>query len=201
MSTNHNPGGHTPLHTEDNDHAHQVLDHAAQHHHKKHKPKGAAGITLNVTSMVDILFNLLVYFIVTANFAMDEGSLKANLPAREGPGIPSPGIPSPDIPSGGMLHHLDIRGLHGNTTCQLFFDGKSMADFAALRAALIARKQPPNPPTGNTAGLIHPKLDTLVIRPAPGVRWQHVVNAFNQVTGAGYERVSFAPERATVAAR
>src|SRR5688572_3339794 len=90
------------LHSEDADHAHDAL---GRGHGRKASVKPKPGITLNVTSMVDILFNLLVYFIVTANFAMDEGALKAALPALEKPGIPTQ---DPE-PNGGMKHLLDVR--------------------------------------------------------------------------------------------
>lgn len=179
MSTNHHPSGRTPLHTADNDHAHEVVDHS--HHHHKHAVKGKPSVTLNVTSMVDILFNLLVYFIVTANFAMDEGALKAKLPPP--PGAVSTTKAEDDL-DGGTKRVLEVQSSQDGLSCGIIFNGRRVNDFAALRATLIANNKA-------NGGKINPDIDPIMIQPGPKVRWQHVVNAFNQTVGAGYKKVGF----------
>lgn len=182
MSTNHQPSGNTPLRTDAADHAHEVLDHAAAHHHKKHKHLPKPGMNLNVTAMVDILFNLLVYFIVTANFSMDEGSLKSKLP----PPPNAVGEKKEDEIDGGIPRDLEVISTRDTYGCVLRLDGRTVPDMAALRATLLAANKSKNP-----SGGFNPDLDPIRIKPNAKVRWQHVVNVFNQTVGAGYKKVGF----------
>ncbi len=178
MSNHQSPNSHTPLHAADTDHAHEVV---ASHHHYKHPVKGKPSVNLNVTSMVDILFNLLVYFIVTANFSIDEGSLKAKLPPP--PNLNAPPSDSLDVGDKKELQVVNSADTYG---CILNFKGRPVADFAALRATLEANNKDKNP-----SGTVDPKFDSIMIKANGKVRWQHVVNAFNQTVGAGYHKVGF----------
>jgi hypothetical protein len=64
------------------------------------------------------------------------------------------------------------------------------ADFAELAADLDRLRY--DPAAGRIDGLYAPD-NPIQIAPAPGVRWQHVVNAFNAAVWAQYTNVSFAP--------
>jgi len=56
------------------------------HHISRRKKQGVAParMQLNLTSMIDVIFQLLIYFVVTANFMLDEGVLVAKMPQGTG---------------------------------------------------------------------------------------------------------------------
>lgn len=153
--------------------------------HRRHKQSTRPGITLNVTSMVDILFNLLVYFIVTANFSIDEGSLKAKLPSN----IDSPA--HQETPESGNKYTLELDSTRDHYGCDLRFNHQAVPTFSDLGATLEASNHGKHPASGR----IDPQFDTIVIKPGESVRWQHVVNAFNQATRSGYGKVAFGGPR------
>lgn len=152
---------------------------------RRHKKSAKPGITLNVTSMVDILFNLLVYFIVTANFSIDEGSLKARLPNN----LDSPTHQPP--PDAGNKYTLELDSTRDHYGCDMRFNNRPVPTFSDLGATLEANNHGKHPASGR----IDPQVDTIVIKPETTVRWQHVVSAFNQATRSGYGKVAFADKR------
>ena len=53
--------------------------------HKKHKPSMHVA-ALNITSMMDLVLNLLLFFVLSASFALSEGVMPATLPTGGGEG-------------------------------------------------------------------------------------------------------------------
>ncbi len=138
---------------------------------------------LNLTSMIDVIFLLLVFFVVTATFTPDEGVITSKLPALEGSGAPK--LPEP--PKRPLNIVVSTAGRHGY---RLRIEGlpQAPADFAHL--AKILGDLQYDPDRGRTGPY---KDDTPVfIKPDATVRWQHVVNAFNAAISARYREVSFA---------
>jgi biopolymer transport protein ExbD len=152
-------------------------------HHKSARQKrviGGGGMQLNLTSMIDVIFQLLIYFVITANFAVGEGIITAKLPAAdEG----SAAAPPPETPLNVVLT------ASGQYHCRIMIEGTSHSprNFTEL-ADLLARMQygPSNP------GGAYKDDNPLMIKPEGTVRWQHVVNAFNAAVKAKYKNVSFA---------
>ena len=64
---------------------------------------------LNLTSMIDVIFLLLVFFVVTATFTPDEGVITSKLPALEGSGAPK--LPEP--PKRPLNIVVSTAGRHG----------------------------------------------------------------------------------------
>ncbi|MEM8739483.1 MAG: biopolymer transporter ExbD [Planctomycetota bacterium] len=142
---------------------------------------------LNLTSMIDVIFQLLIYFVVTASFMVDEGVLAARLP--QGPGSPArlDELPPEKIvirltsdPADDALVSIE-RGPVENPIAYGGFV-ELAADLARLRY---------DPEGGSPEG-IYDADNPVVIEPGRGVRWQHVVAAFNAAVAAAYENVSFA---------
>lgn len=181
MTNHESPNHRTPLHSDAEETAHDVVGHH-HHHHKKPRPKPS--VTLNVTSMVDILFNLLVYFIVTVNFTIDEGALKAKLPLP--PGVAQAEKAEEEDTSSDKYPIL-VESTRDGYACNLLFNSRRVATFAELSKVLTA-----NNSANGAGGKLDPKSVTIVIQPQTKVRWQHVVNAFNQAVHAGYHKISFA---------
>ena len=136
---------------------------------------------LNITPMIDVIFQLLIYFVVTASFAMDEGILTAKLP--EGTGNAKAVKKPPDRPIKIRLTSLSLP-----TECriELVGIGRSPRHFRELAEQLEALQYNDRNPSGSF------KADNpMIIEPDGRVRWQHVVNAFNAVNKARYTNVAF----------
>ena len=148
------------------------------------KPKETGVRQLNLTSMLDVCFQLLIFFILTANFAIDEGVLPADLPQGVPP-EPNQIQPPPDDPVIIRLTPIDAEG-----NVSIWISNASPIpnpDFAKLYDNLAGRQY--NPQTGT--GQLLPE-NPIIIQPSPRVRWEHVVSAFNAVIRAKYTTVSFA---------
>ena len=153
------------------------------HHESKAKRKPSGKIQqLNITSMLDVTFQLLIFFILTANFAVDEGVLPADLPAGTPP-VPTESTPPPDEP---ITIKVNSLGEDGAT---LWVKNESIpnGDFQELYTKLQSwRFDPKTNPQG------YYKADNpIIIAPSQTVKWTHVVNAFNAVIRAKYTNVSF----------
>lgn len=142
-----------------------------------------ASMKLNFTSMIDVIFLLLIYFVITANFAVDEGVISAKLPAA--PGLSASTAPKP--PQRPLRIVVSSAGQH---SYRLRIDGLAQAppDFVALASMLTNLQHDPQ------RGLRGPYKDDapVIIEPDGAVRWQHVVNTFNAAITARYRNVSFA---------
>ena len=153
------------------------------HHKSARQRRGVtqARMQLNLPAMIDIVFQLLIYFIVTANFAIEEGVLTAILP--EGAGQPAETLEPP--PSS-----LDVvLGSVGDIGVDISLGrGGRVDSFTELYQEMRSLQ---HDPTANPAGMFEPD-DPVIIRPGRDVRWQHVVNAFNTAVRARYENVNFA---------
>ena len=154
-------------------------------HHQSARQKRSAGIQparmqLNLTSMIDVIFQLLIYFVVTATFAANEGVLSADLPE-----IGSGTADNPEPPKEKL--HIDLNS-YEQTSVRIRVFNQRIASFQDLHERLLnVQHYPEEGRTGEFA-----VDDPIVIRPTGRVRWQHVVNAFNAAVRAQYENISFA---------
>lgn len=153
--------------------------------HVKHRPLKRASMNLNLTSMIDVIFQLLIYFIITASFTLGEGVITARLPKGSGP------APSPDkLPDQPLNIILQSQGAYD---VRINIEGIAEAphNFTGL-AQLLERVQ--FDPQRGRSGAYKPD-NPVIIKPDGRVRWQHVVNAFNAAVKARYSNVSFAQAR------
>ncbi len=144
-------------------------------------------MSLNLTPLIDVIFQLLIFMAITANFAVDEGVLSARLPRETGGG--GAGAESIALPVSPLTITLSPAG---DTGCRISIDGaagSAAASFAELHDQLAALQYDPG--RGRTAGL-HKPDDPLLIVTERQVRWQHVVDAVNAVVRAGYTNFAFA---------
>jgi biopolymer transport protein ExbD len=142
------------------------------------KPKERGIRQLNLTSMLDVTFQLLIFFILTANFAIDEGVLAADLPqgkaAEETPELPQEPV------------RITVRAVGMDGAGIIIQNGPPITegDFAALYRTLEGMRI-------DAGGSLEPD-NPIIILPTPNVEWRHVVSAFNAVVRAEYTNVSFA---------
>ncbi|MEM1110137.1 MAG: biopolymer transporter ExbD [Planctomycetota bacterium] len=170
----------------------EPADQATVHHHsaRQRRRKSAKVGELNLTSMIDVIFQLLIFFVVTANFMVDEGVLSAKLPQGTGTPTASTELPREKIvirlaadPSDDALVSIE-RGAPDRPIRYTGF-GELAADLDRLRFD----------PESPSAEGIYDADNPVLIEPTGSVRWQHVVNAFNAAVTAKYTNVSFAPAK------
>ena len=157
------------------------------HHTTARQRRGRppAKMQLNLTSMIDVIFQLLIYFVLTASFAFGEGVLTAELPARGQASQP------PEIPPAELVVRLRPDG-PSNASISLGQSAAGIDSFTGLYDQL--RRVQYDPDHGLTEGYHKPDWP-VIIQPEGEVRWQHVVNAFNAAIRARYTNVSFAQPR------
>ena len=145
-------------------------------HRSPRRPRQAPR-ELNLTSCIDVVFLLLIFFIVTTQFTDREGTMLAQLSGGDPPD-PRPQMPlKVHVTSMGETgYRLDIQGHPVRPT--------SFGDLIAMM------KQLQDDPAIGRTGLY--QADNLVlIAPEEKVRWQHVVNAYNASRRAGFTQIAF----------
>jgi biopolymer transport protein ExbD len=161
---------------------------ATVHHtplNRKSRRPGQVG-QLNLTSMIDVIFLLLIYFVVTSNFRVDEGVLTATLP--QGEAQPQASVELPPQ----KLEVLITAGNIDDTEVLIRIGSQHYASFSELRQDLAGKLYDPD--AGQLGGLYEAD-NPIVIQPGTNVRWQHVADAFNACIAARYTNVSFAKPR------
>lgn len=150
-------------------------------------PKATSNrMQLNLTSMIDVIFQLLIYFVITASFALNEGVLKAELPTGNQP--VSLTLALPKQPLEVELDALEPTGVRIRVANQ------TVAGFPALQQLLIDYQFNLEHPAGRRRGSL--AVDNpIVIAPTTTVRWQHVLNAYNAALAAEYTNVQFREPR------
>ena len=124
-----------------------------------------------LTPMIDVTFQLLLFFLLTMRFALPEGQLPADLPRLE----PSPAAVAPLEPvrirlerTGAGLR-IDISRYH-----------LTAESFDALHAALVDLRE--------RFGSGDPPV---VIAPGRGATWADALNAFNEARRAQFANIAF----------
>jgi biopolymer transport protein ExbD len=147
-------------------------------HHEKKKKKAVAPtkMELNMTPMIDVVFQLLIYFIITCEFVAGEGILTATMPAGTGS--------ADDIPK--LEQQIKILvSSRGETGYRIDIDKSPTAPstFGDLGKALEGMLEKNGGPFTTD--------NPIVIQPGGDVRWNHVVNAFNAALRAKYKNIAF----------
>lgn len=147
--------------------------------------RGAARLNVNLTSLIDVTFLLLIYFMVATSITLGEEVYRLDLPDRSGTGAASDPFKLDEDPLrievvstgvGPAQYRLHVSGPHPQPAT---FDDL----FSFLRAAQVS----PNTTNGVFA-TDHP----IIIQPSRTTRWDHAVEAFNAAAKAKYTNVTFA---------
>lgn len=159
----------------DPDASQEVVVHHVSPRKKRKKGVGGEEMTLQMTSMIDVVFLLLIYFIITANFTIDEGTLLATMPGNSSESQP---VDKLDPPT-----NIELTSADNGVTYVIMVKGQRIPDATELAAYM----------KGRIAGGQMKVSDIVQIKPQGKVRWQHVVNVFNACVTAKLENVGFAP--------
>lgn len=150
---------------------------------RRHSGIRRASMALNFTAMIDVVFLLLLYFMLTADFAKQEDAFALDLPGQGAADVADDPFALPEQP---ILVSVRSAG-DGRTDYALTTDSPligEVSDYDSLSAAL-----------GSLRGDLLAPDHEMVISPEPGTRWEHTLGAYNAVTRAGFERVRFARPR------
>jgi biopolymer transport protein ExbD len=145
----------------------------------KKKKKGNPNMQPPMTPMIDVTFQLLLFFILTCEFRESEGMIPGTLPSKGSIAQQVSDTPPPDpiqikvIPSGdrqSASYELTGVGVAITTVMEL---GQRLKE----RQEQIGSKEVP-----------------IVIFPNADVPWGFVVEAFNQAKLAEFQKIGFAQE-------
>lgn len=132
-------------------------------------------VDLNMTSMIDCVFLLLIFFIMTLAFPKVEGNLPAHLPKGGRPGTPAGLPPKPTE----VVVRLDFA----SNALQISVNGKDLGNSLALLKRKLALFR------DNDAQM------KVTIDGASDVPYEYVVNTLNICAGLGLRKVQFAQPR------
>lgn len=175
-----------------------MRSHSTRRQRRRAERMSRATMRLNVTPMIDLLLQLLVYFMVAAAFAVNEEFYKVDLPRRtmtSAAADESPtNAPSPEPARDPFeLDREPIRVLVTTTgpnpedcTIEIVGIAERIGTFEALRAILHSRLVDPS----LRSGMFLPE-HPVVLEPSPATSWEHAVEAFNAAVRAGYVNVIF----------
>lgn len=130
----------------------------------------------NMTPMIDVVFNLLIFFLCTGNFNQPEGLLPSRLPKQHGVRA---GDELPSTPIRIVLKQYG-RG-EQDYTIRVEQRAEQPNDFAALATML----------EGLRASDAFDAESQVIVVADGNVRWDHLVNAFNAALVARFKNITF----------
>lgn len=155
----------------------------------KFKSRSDEKVEMQLTSMIDIIFLLLIFFVMTFKIAAQEGDFNIRMPIGGGAGAAD----TTNLP-------IKLR-LRSNTDGELVDivvdDTRSFGnDFGKLRAFILQQTGGDAPPSPEQGPEVEIDLDY-------NLRYSHVINAISTITGQRQgdeikrlvERIKFAPPR------
>ena len=139
----------------------------------------ATAISLNLTPMIDTVFNLLFLFMIISRFGAQEGMLPAKLPAAQ---AAAAAVVSTEIPRTPIRIHL--RPVAGSSDCLATVERFAETPVAPDGLAAVMRQiSQQGGFDANTP--VHLFADDRIA-------WDHVVNAYNAALANGFSKIYFA---------
>jgi biopolymer transport protein ExbD len=140
----------------------------------------------NMTPLVDVVMVILIFLMLTGTFAIGEHFLKSNVPISvEGGGDVKENVPKDEpmeifVRSPGDSETSWIADVGGVTI---------RSDTAALEQRLSTMRE--------SFAAANKPVDKIqvIITPTPFTRWQHLVNVYQSVLAAKYEKVAFSKSK------
>lgn len=145
-----------------------------------------ARVNVNLTSLIDVTFLLLIYFMVATSMTGREQVYRMDLPNRSGAAGAGGGDPFKldDEP----LRILISTAAGETAAYSIRIDGPYPQPKTFDELEQFLRNAQVNETT--TAGLFEPH-HPIIIQPAPATRWEHAIEAFNAAAKARYTHVTF----------
>jgi len=161
-------------------------DAGPEHHYvserqKRDKLKTQASMQPPLTPMIDVVFQLLLFFLLGCRFIQEEGQIRANLPKISGPAVASMRLEpikiqltATGLNDDGVM--IEITGAANQTLGEVPKVWDFLMNFKRRAQPGVEEVEVP-----------------VIITPRGRVRWTFVVDAFNQAIRAKYKNVGFAP--------
>ena len=149
-----------------------------------------------LTPMIDVTFQLLLYFLLTSTFQEDEGQIPGTLPA-----LGKGGTPSPLKPVTIKITADPFNMSAGATTEKYYFQIENQGrEFDKFPAGFSEEdREKGSKRLQKELKDIFSKLDetqkkkiSLKIEPSQYTRWSYATEAFNQAVAAGFTKIAFA---------
>lgn len=151
--------------------------------------RGTEKAELQLTSMIDVIFLLLIFFVMTFKIAAQEGDFNVKMPIGEGPGQTD----TTNIPI-----KLRLRANADGDLAEIVVNDSLVFgnDWSKLRGYVLQLTGGNSPPTPEEGPEVEIDLDY-------NLRYEHVIGAITAVTGQRLgdevkrlvERIKFAPPR------
>ncbi len=158
----------------------EAVHHYVSERQKRQKQRAPASMQPPLTPMIDVVFQLLLFFLLACRFVQFEGQLRANLPNVSGPQIVQPLKLEP------IKVLLSPEGQRDeNVVIQIDVQqGLVLRDVSKLYGELDHLREK------------FTEKAPVIIAPRGRVRWKYVVDAFNQAIRAKFKNIGFAPPEA-----
>jgi biopolymer transport protein ExbD len=142
------------------------------------RKRSSGMIGLNLTSMIDVVFLLLVYFMVATEFKTAEESFPMDVPLRQGGDILS-------LDNEPLVILVESSG-SGSNDIRVRLEGpwQPIASLQELSQFLRSNRVS-SLANGGLFAPSHPML----IKPTKETRWEHAVSAYNIVVDAQYTNI------------
>jgi biopolymer transport protein ExbD len=156
----------------------------ARRHPLKQLRKASPMTNPPLVPLIDIFLFLIIYFLLSCQFHQYEGTIPANLPSTLAGGPGEGPIIRVD-----PLHVILTADSSGErVTIEIAETRTKLEDMDALCKYLTDKRA--------KYGKEEAEKLPIIIKPMQGVRWGHVVDAFNQAVRAGMKEVGVAPSLA-----
>ncbi len=137
-------------------------------------------LSLNLTAMIDVVFLLLIYFMVATEFKLGEEIYRLDLPRRSLQADPF------ELPRDPLRIAVASTGSGAGYLIRVEEAAAQPANFQEL-FVFLARNQRSAAAVGGLFDPDHP----IIIEPGAATRWEHAVEAFNAAVRARYTNVKF----------
>ncbi len=136
---------------------------------------------LNLTSMIDMVFLLLVYFMAATEFKLGEEIYRLDLPQRGHDPFELPRDPL-RVAVTSLGDEDYVLQLEGAETAR-----SQPATFQELFEVLAANRR-----SDRAAGGLFEADHPIIVEPTGGTSWEHAMGAFNAMARARYTNITFA---------
>jgi len=146
---------------------------------RKRRKAGAVKMQPPLTPMIDVTFQLLLFFILTCEFRESEGNIPGTLPAKGNVVQQVDQTPPPDPIQIRLRASQDRKSASYEMTgvSVLLGSAKELLERLKARQDQLGTDEVP-----------------VVILPNSDVPWEFVVEAFNQAVAARYKKIGFAEQ-------
>ncbi len=137
---------------------------------------GTPTMHLNMTPMIDVVFLLLIYFVLVADFARPASLAGLDVAQRSDEAADPFALPEVPTVLTVTSEGPDPLAFSIESERTLFGAGTSFEDEVADAAELLGARH------------------AIIVRPAPDARWEHAVVVYRTLRNAGFERVELGGE-------